>query len=216
MSVMSHASPSPTGDHRERGIIAIAASLGGMRVIETVLAALPRELPTPVVVVQHLSEQQPSALVEILARKATMPMQWLEHGAPLDAGVVHVAPPGHHVLVNERRRAVLLDTPRINHSRPAADPLFTSAAASYGSAAIAVVLTGRLFDGAAGALAVRRAGGVVIAQDPGSCAAPGMPEAAIASGAVHFVLPPTAIARALITLTMVPGALAMFGWPRAA
>jgi len=216
MSVLSQAWRSPSGNHRERGLIAIGASLGGMRVLETVLAALPRELPAPVVVVQHLSDQQPSALVEILSRTATMPTQWLEHGAALDAGVVHVARPGHHVVVNERRRAVLLDTPPLNHTRPAADPLFTSAAAYYGPATIAVVLTGRLFDGAAGALAVRHAGGVVIAQDPASCVAPGMPEAAIASGAVHFVLPPPAIARALIALTMVPGARAMFGWNRAA
>ncbi len=199
-----------------QGIVVIAASLGGISTIESILAGTPAELPVPVVVVQHLSDRQPSWLVEILAPRVRLPVRWIEHREPLRAGVVHVAPVGHHVVVDEQRRGLLLDTPRINHCRPAADPLFTSAATHYGSGTIAVVLTGRLCDGASGARVVQRAGGVVIAQDPATCTAPGMPQAAIAAGGVHFVLPPVAIARALVALTMMPGARAMFGWPRAA
>ena len=203
-------------DLSHRGVIVIGASLGGLHAIEAILAGLPRELPVPVVIVQHLGDRQNSLLVDILRVKAGLPVQWLAHGERLDRGVAYVAPAGSHVVVRQYHRAALLDTPRINHSRPAADPLFTSAAKTYGRDTIAVVLTGRLSDGASGALAVRRAGGVVIAQDPACCAAPNMPEAAIGAGAVHFVLPPNAIAKALIALTMMPGALAMFGWQRAA
>jgi len=196
--------PVPTS----RGLVAIAASLGGLRVIESLLAELPRELPVPVVVVQHLSETQPSHFADLLASRSSLPTRWLAHRERLRPGVAYVAPAGRHVEVDAHGRAVLLDTPRINHSRPAADPLFTSAAAHYGAGTIAVVLTGRLFDGTAGAVAVRRAGGVVIAQEPSTCAAPGMPRAAIEAGAVHFVLPPGAIGRALIAMTMVRGARA--------
>ena len=202
-------------DRDNPGIIAIAASLGGLRVIEEILAVLPVELPVPLVIVQHLADQGPSSLVDILSGKSGLPVRWLTDGDRLSRGVAYVAPMGRHAVLRDRYRAALVDTPRINHSRPAADPLFTSAATTYGSDAIAVVLTGRLFDGALGALAVRRAGGVVIAQEPTGCEAPGMPQAAIRAGAVHFVLPPLAIASALIALTMMPGAPAMFGWPTA-
>lgn len=197
-----------------QGIIAIAASLGGLRVIEEILAVLPAELPVPVVIVQHLADRGSSIFVDILDGKARLPVRWLRNGDRLSRGVAYVAPAGRHAVLRHRHRATLVDRPRINHSRPAADPLFTSAATTYGPDAIAVVLTGRLSDGALGALAVRRSGGVVIAQEPAGCAAPSMPQAAIRAGAVHFVLPPASIASALIALTMMPGTPAMFGWPR--
>jgi two-component system, chemotaxis family, protein-glutamate methylesterase/glutaminase len=215
-AALPEASQSHPRELSHQGIVVIAASLGGMSAIESVLAVAPKELPVPVVVVQHLSERQPSWLVDILAPRLSLPVRWIQHRDPLRAGVVHVAPAGYHVVVDEQRRALLLDGPRINCSRPAADPLFTSAATCYGSGTIAVVLTGRLCDGASGARVVQRAGGVVIAQDPATCRAAGMPQAAIAAGGVHFVLPPAAIGRALVALTMMPGARAMFGWPRAA
>ncbi|HUQ84622.1 MAG TPA: chemotaxis protein CheB [Gemmatimonadaceae bacterium] len=198
------------------GVVAIAASLGGLPVLELVLSALPVEFPLPVVVVQHLSDQLPSYFADLLAARVSVPTRWVEHHGQLSPGVVHIAPPGRHVLINESRRTELSEAPRVNHCRPSADPLFASAAANYGAGAIAVVLTGRLCDGAAGARAVHQAKGVVIAQDPATCVAPGMPRAAIEAGAARFVLPPNAISRALIALTMVPGARAMFGCPRAA
>ena len=198
------------------GIIVLAASLGGLRAIEVLLGALPAELPVPIVVVQHLSDRYPTQLARILRGKTRLAVDWIEPHTKLRAGAVHVAPPGSHAIIDGKRSVALFDAPRINFARPAADPLFASAAAHFGAHAIAVVLTGRLFDGASGALAIRRAGGLVIAQDPATCPAPGMPRAAIAAGAAQFVLPPTAIARAIVALTMVPGASAMFGWSRAA
>lgn len=171
------------------GIIAVGASLGGLRVIESILARLPRALPVPVVIVQHVSERWPSFLVDILRRKANLPVRWLTHGERLAPGVAYVAPAGSHAVVRQRGQGSLLVAPRVHHTRPAADPLLTSIASTYGRDAIAVVLTGRLSDGTLGALAVRHAGGVVIAQDPASCRAPAMPAAAMRAHAVHFVLP---------------------------
>lgn len=191
-------------------IVAIAASLGGLHATSSVLAALPADFPVPVVVVQHLAEQRRCLYVDVLAATSPIPVRWARTGGRPRAGIAYVAPPGRHTRL-ERARFHLTDAPRVNYARPAADLLFASVASGFGARAIAVVLTGRLHDGAAGALAVRRAGGLVIVQDPDTCAAPGMPRAAIAAGAAHFVLPPNAIGRALVALMMTPGAFEMFG-----
>jgi two-component system chemotaxis response regulator CheB len=97
-----------------------------------------------------------------------------------------------------------------NEQANRADTLFRSAAAAYGERVIAVVLTGRLDDGALGVVAVKNAGGRAFAQDRASAAAFSMPGAAIATGCVDYVLPPAAIAAALITLTMLPEAAELF------
>ena len=200
----------------ECDIVVITASLGGLRAIEAVLSGLPASFAAPVVIVQHLSQHHPTVFADLLAPRIPLAARWVRDRECLAGGTAYVAPPGHHVVIDENRRARLVDDAPVNHARPSADLLFMSVAAQFTSRAVAVVLTGRLCDGAAGALAVREAGGVVIAQDPQTCAAPGMPSAAIAAGAAHFVLPPNAIGEALVALTMVPGGLAMFGWSNVA
>ena len=204
-------------DPNSHGVVVVAASLGGLRTLECILATIPIEFPVPIVVVQHLSERHPTCFTDLLEPKSTLPVRWIRHGDAIGPGVVRVAPPGRHaVIATGGRTLALLDSPPVNFSRPSADPLFVSAALQFGNTAIGVVLSGRLSDGKAGAVAIRRAGGVVIAQQPDTCAAASMPQSAIAAGSVHFVLPPNAISRALTALTMMPGARAMFGWPRAA
>lgn len=180
----------------------MAASLGGLRAFETISQRLPRDFPLPIVFVQHLSDRYPTYLVDLLSETAALRVRWLRNGDLLERGVIHIAPPGLHTMIDHEGRASSWYAPRINHARPAADVLFSSAAEAVGAGTIAVVLTGRLFDGAAGALHVRRAGGVVIAQDPATCPAPGMPRATIEAGAAHFVLAPNDIASALVALAL--------------
>jgi two-component system chemotaxis response regulator CheB len=104
----------------------------------------------------------------------------------------------------------------VNGSRPAADPLFESVAGQYREQGIAVILSGSLHDGANGAYEIAAAGGRVLVQDRETSLVCGMPLAAIRTGAVHFVLSPEMIARALITLVMAPGAAEWFRvWPKA-
>jgi two-component system, chemotaxis family, protein-glutamate methylesterase/glutaminase len=205
----------PYGGHAKRpfDVVAMTASLGGLDALSRVLGALPPDFPLPILVVQHLSSRSPSHLVELLSRRCALPVTWAQPGRLLRPGVVYIAPPDRHLLVGIARSVRLSERPHVQFVRPSADVLFESVAASYRERAIAVVLTGSRSDGARGARAIKRAGGRVLAQDEATCAAFGMPEAAIATGSVDFVLPLLTIAPALVALTMAPGAAALLDRP---
>lgn len=207
----------PRAWRRERAfdIVAIATSLGGLNALTEVLPALPKSFPVPILVVQHLSARFPSHLVEILNRRSALPVTWARTGEQLRHGTVYVAPPDQHLLIGIAHSALLSSSPHVQFARPSADVLFQSVAATYRERAIAVMLTGTRRDGAAGVLAIKRAGGRVLAQDAATSAAFGMPQAAIATGCVDFVLPLRTIAPALVALTMVPGAAAYLRVPPA-
>jgi len=99
---------------------------------------------------------------------------------PLEAGHVYVSPPDYHLLIDGDHLALSLDEP-VRYARPSIDVLFESAAATFGRATIAVVLTGGGADGARGAAAVEAAGGIVLVQRPDEAVGPDMPKAAIAA-----------------------------------
>jgi two-component system chemotaxis response regulator CheB len=200
----------PWFEHAAFDIVVIASSLGGPGTLRQIFAALPPDFPAPIVVVQHLSAQCPVPLRGLVA-SSRLPLEWASEGARLRAGTIYLAPPGRHLRVTPSCSLRLSDEARMGFSRPSADPLFASAAESFGPRTLGVVLGGRLSDGTAGATEVRRAGGVVLAQDPQTCVAPSMPQSALRSGAVDFVLPPEGIAHAMVSLVMVPGARALFG-----
>ena len=107
----------------------------------------------------------------------------------VEPGFAYVAPPNHHLLVDAGGILALSSTELVHFVRPSADLLFESVAGAYGPRAIACVLTGSGSDGAMGVSAVKSRGGTVIVQDPESAEFKGMPEAAVATGAVDFVLP---------------------------
>jgi two-component system chemotaxis response regulator CheB len=167
-------------------IVAIGASAGGVEAISRLVADLPRDIRASVLVVLHLSRGR-SMLPEILSRAGRLPAAQPVDGEPLQYGRIYVAAPDHHLVV-------MKDTVRVVHTasengvRPAVDPLFRSAARTYGPRVIGVILTGALDDGAAGIVAVKEAGGVTIAQDPDEASAPGMPRSAIATGMIDHVL----------------------------
>lgn len=197
-------------------VVVIGASLGGLEALARVLAPLPSDFPVSILVAQHTDARSPFLLPELLARRTTLRVERARHGESLGSGTVHLAPPGRHLLVTPQRQCALSDRARVSYARPAVDVLFTSAAEAFGARTLGVVLTGRLSDGAKGAMAIRRAGGVVLAQDPATCRAPDMPSAAIRCGAAQLALPPAALGAALVALVAVPGVPALFGLrPRA-
>lgn len=185
-------------------LVALAASAGGLNALTQVLAGLPSSFPAATIVVQHLAPRHESLMVEILSRRLVLPVQQAKNGDRLQSGIVYIAPPDYHVLVNANSTLTLNQSARVNFVRPAADRMFDSIAESYGKRAIAVVLTGTGKDGAAGVQALKQRGGVIIAQDEASAEFFGMPSAAIDTGMVDFVLPLSAIAAKLVALVMPP------------
>ena len=175
-------------------VVAVAASAGGLNAITELLAGLPASLGAAVLVVLHLPPDHPSYLVEILARRTRLSVKEAEEGELLRAGTVYCAPPDLHLLVAEGGAVALTHTARTQYVRPSADELFASAARVYGPNALVVVLSGTGRDGAQGVLAVKEAGGRVIAQSKESAEHFGMPKAAIQTGAVDAVLPLESIA----------------------
>lgn len=183
-------------------LVAIGASAGGLPALSTVLSGLPDDFPLPVAVVQHLDPHHESLLADILGRCTRLRVRQGADDDPLLPGTVYVAPPGSHMEVSDESgctRIALEHSEPQHFVRPSADRLFESSARACGPV-IAVVLTGNGTDGAVGAEAVRRAGGVVIAQDEATSAFFGMPHAAIEHGAVDHVLPLKEIAPALVRL----------------
>jgi len=171
------------------GIVAIAASAGGITALGHVLDGLPGGFPVPVVVVQHLDPRHKTVIAEVLGRRAKMPVRLAREGEKAEAGTIYIAPPNHHLLVEANGVLMLSSSELVHFVRPSADLLFESVAGSYGPRAIACVLTGTGSDGAMGASAVKSRGGTVIAEDPELAEFKGMPEAVVTSGAVDFILP---------------------------
>ena len=185
---------------REFELIVIAASAGGLPALRTLLGTLPADFPLPIAIVLHLDPNHISLGAEILDRRTKLCVKQGVDGDVLRAGVVYLATPDAHLVIGPGGIVRLARTPRVHFLRPAADRLFETAAAVCGRV-IAVVLTGSGTDGAAGVTAVKAAGGVVIAQDKGTSDFFGMPQAAIGTGAVDFILPLDEIGRTLVDLT---------------
>src|SRR5258705_1875313 len=187
-------------DHPAADAVLVAASAGGLNALTSMLSGLPADFPASVPIVQHIEPHHRSMLAEILGRSCELPVVQAEDGQPFQGGVVHVAPPDHHLLVNADGSLSLTRTELVHFVRPSADLLFESGAASFGRRATGVVLTGTGSDGALGVEAIKRVGGTVIAQDEATSDFFGMPGAAIETGAVDFVLPLDQIAEALVSL----------------
>ena len=173
----------------EQRIVVIGASAGGIEALTAIVKRLPRALPAPFCVVLHLLAESPSILAHILSREGNVPAKQVEDGERLCDGVIYVAAPDHHLLLERNGTARSVRGPRENRHRPAIDPLFRSAAYFYGGGAIGIVLSGALDDGTAGLIAIKRLGGIAIVQDPHDAQHPSMPSSALAHVLVDHVLP---------------------------
>lgn len=190
--------------HRERTpgvdrVIVLGASAGGVEALTAVAGGLPADVPAAIVAVLHVPNDATSHLPEILERSGPLPALRAVDGAPLRPAEFVVAPPNRHVIISAGR-VWLNEGPRENGVRPAADPLFRSAARTFAERAIGVVLSGTLDDGAAGLAAIAAAGGTTVVQDPGDAAAAGMPRAAMETARVDHVAPAEAIGPLLASL----------------
>jgi two-component system chemotaxis response regulator CheB len=177
---------------REVRAIVMATSTGGPHALSRLLPELCRSVDQPVFIVQHILAGFTAPLAEGLARQVGRPVVEAAHGDLVQPQTVYLAPAGQHMLVRAGEggvRIVLNQQPPENGCRPAADVLFRSAAAVYGSDLVAVVLTGMLDDGARGIEPIKRAGGHVLVQDEASSVVWGMPASALATNCVDEVVP---------------------------
>ncbi|HET6337771.1 MAG TPA: chemotaxis protein CheB [Polyangiales bacterium] len=180
-------------------IVAVGASLGGLLAVQTLLRGIREKLGVSMVLVQHRRADPSSVLVGLLAKYCVFPVSEPEDKAPLEKDHLYVAPSDYHLLVEEGHLALSVDPP-VNYARPSIDVLFESVADAFGPAAVGVMLTNSNDDGAAGARAIKRAGGRVIVQDPETAESPVGPRAVLALTEVDAVLPIESIAEALAKL----------------
>lgn len=199
--------PSVTGPRVPARVVAIGASTGGTRAIESVLCRLPGSTPGTVIV-QHMPAGFTASFAARLNQKCALEVREARDGDDVVPGLALVAPGNRHMVVEPTHggyRVRLLDGPRVHHQRPSVDVLFHSVARHVGTGAVGVILTGMGADGAGGLLAMRRAGAWTIAQDQESCVVFGMPREAIRAGAAQEVRPLDGVSQAILrTLAALP------------
>ena len=194
-------------DHQApNNLVVIGASAGGIPPLLTLVEGLPDDFRAAVLIVMHIPAGSKSRLPDLLQRVTPLPVAAAEDQEVLAAGHIYVAPPDRHLLVRQDHLA-LSRGPRENHTRPAVDPLFRSAARSWDSRVIGVVLSGTLYDGSAGLMAIKAAGGYAVVQDPDEAVMSGMPASAVATAVVDEVLPAARLAGRLVELVSSPATL---------
>lgn len=194
-----HAAPPTPSAEFEPQVLALAASTGGPNALSSVISALPGDFPLPILVTQHMPPIFTTMFAQRLAREGRLPCAEAVDGEALEPGRVYVAPGDHHLTI---RQAGVTRTPTVqitrdppeHHCRPAADPMFRSAARAFGAGVLGVVLTGMGEDGRRGCEAIVQAGGRVIVQDEATSVVWGMPGSIVAAGVPCTVLPLGAIA----------------------
>jgi two-component system chemotaxis response regulator CheB len=193
----------PTSDRRN--IIVIGASAGGVNALQRLAADLPAMFPAAILVVLHIGTNK-SVLPQLLASAGPNTAAHVEDGEQLQMGHFAVAPPDHHLLVEDGLLR-LSRGPKENFARPSIDPLFRSAALAYGPRVIGVVLTGQLDDGTAGLQAIKECGGIAVVEDPDTAFAPSMPQSARTYVAVDHCVPIESMAQSfgdLVTQSSLP------------
>ncbi len=186
---------------RNRDIIVIGASMGGVEALMALVRTLPAKLPASVFIVLHVGAA--SHLAEVLNSKSTMVTVEPTSGEAFQTGRIYVAPPGLHMLLHDGH-IVLARGPRENMTRPAIDPLFRSAAVDFGGRVIGVVLSGGLNDGTAGLIAIKRCGGLAVVQDPDDALLGDMPASALRHADVDHCVPIARMAALLARLVAEP------------
>jgi two-component system, chemotaxis family, protein-glutamate methylesterase/glutaminase len=170
-------------------LIVVGASWGGLSAVGRLLETLPQEVDVPVAIAQHRGpDSSRTDLAGLLQTSAARRVRDVIDKDPIEPGVVYLAPPDYHLLVDRGHFSLSVDA-RVNYARPSIDVLFESAADTYGPAAIGIILTGANEDGAAGLARIKQAGGVAIVQDPRTAERSRMPEAALAATNADVVLP---------------------------
>lgn len=186
-------------EFEKRDIVVIGGSAGSGNVLRRLIAELPADLAASVFVTTHVPANSPGFLAETLTSRFGIRVLRAVDGQPIESGCVYVAAPDRHLMLADGVIR-LGDGPRENMARPAIDPMFRSAALTFGPRVIGVVLTGMLDDGASGLSAIKQCGGTAVVQSPLDAEAEQMPLAALHATEVDYVVPADQLARLLVEL----------------
>lgn len=181
-------------------VVVVAASTGGPQALLEFLRGLSRDLPCPILVVQHIAPGFSQGLANWLNTESALPVRVAYNGEKAEPGYVYLAPDDRHLLITAGGIIRVNRALPVGALRPAGDVLFRSASQAFGRGVLAVVLSGMGSDGAEGARHIKAAGGIVLVQDEETSTIFGMPKAVIEAGAADEVLPLGAIAKRVMAL----------------
>lgn len=168
-------------------LLVIGGSSGSIEVLLKLLPSLKVPLSLAIILVLHRKNSAESTMVELFAGRTNIPVKEVEDKDTVEPGNIYIAPADYHLLI-ERDRAFSLDSSeKINFSRPSLDVTFESAAEVFGPSMVGVILSGANADGTCGLQAVKRAGGLIIAQKPETAQVAYMPEQAILHNTIDFI-----------------------------
>jgi two-component system CheB/CheR fusion protein len=177
-------------------IIGVGASAGGLEALTLFVSNLPRSFNGTVIIAQHLAPHSKSMMVELLQKSSMLPVRQAEHELQVEKETIYVVPPNFDVSVKDGVIS-LKEAEEAIRPKPSIDEFFSSLAQNYREYAAGIILSGTGTDGSKGIEAIKRAGGLTLAQDDRSAKYDGMPKAAVATGSVDTILPPEQIARNL-------------------
>lgn len=180
-------------------LVILAGSAGSLNSLLRVIPWLPRAFPAAVMFIQHLSENKPNLVPQIVSRSTLLDVREVENRDPIVPGTVYIARPGQHVILQDGT-FTLTNTPPVNFVRPSIDVLLHSAAVLH-ERVMVVILSGMGSDGSKGIQTVHAAGGTVLVEDPQQALYAGMPQSAVTTGMVDFVLPLDEIGPTILQLT---------------
>ncbi len=192
----------PTTERKElllRAVV-IGVSAGGIEALTRILPLLPDDFAAPILVVQHMGPDSDSFLAKHFDSLCRVRVKEAEDLEEVVDGVVYIAPPDYHLMIEDDETIVLSVDEKVNYARPSIDVLFESAADVYGSEFVGIVLTGANNDGSQGVKTIKERGGLVIVQDPASAYMKAMPESAILATDIDYVLPLEDIGSLLLQL----------------
>lgn len=183
---------------KEFGAIAIGVSAGGIEALEVVLTALPKDFKKTIIIVQHISAGSDGYLAKHFDMICALPVLEVEDKMSINSGTIYFAPSNYHLLVERKKTFALSSQAPVKYSRPSIDVMMETVAEAYHKNLIGIILTGANSDGSDGIEKIKKYGGMTIAQSPETAMVKTMPEAAIATGAIDYIVPLNKISELLI------------------
>jgi two-component system chemotaxis response regulator CheB len=168
--------------------VVIGVSSGGVEALNILLSSLSEEFALAVIIVQHQHPHSNDFLARNLHEKCRITVKQAEEKEPIEPGVVYIAPPNYHLLIEDDKTFSLSVAKRVNYARPSIDVLFETAADVYRGELIGIILTGANNDGSQGLKKIKARGGLAVVQDPKTAEVDSMPKAAIEATSVDYVL----------------------------